>query len=95
MKTKKRMLISGTNGVLGGELLELLTVELDADWELVGLFSSERSRDACLSRTPHHVAARLRPLVWNLTEPAESTGAGEQLGKADLTIGVHRLEALG
>ena len=85
---KRRILVSGINGVIGSELARRLVRSVD-EFEICGLFSSGASRNAFMDRGDRRVSARIRPFVCDLADREAVSGLIDGLGPADFAIGVH------
>jgi nucleoside-diphosphate-sugar epimerase len=83
-----RVLITGLGGALGSELAQRLTA-LAGDREVVGVFSSNRSRDRFLDRADPVLRVVLRAEVCDLGDAAAVNALAARLGWVDRMLVVH------
>jgi nucleoside-diphosphate-sugar epimerase len=89
--TVERILVTGLGGAVGTELAGRLT-ELTASGagvELVGVFSSQRSRQRFLASAGPALRLALRAEVCDLIEDREVARLAADLGRAERTVLVH------
>src|SRR2546421_8997824 len=84
----RRIVVTGIGGAVGAELATRL-VPLAAEFEIIGVFRGARSRDAFLARAPEDVREAVRPLVCDLTDPAQVGAVAGSLPPAQSAVVVH------
>jgi nucleoside-diphosphate-sugar epimerase len=83
-----RLLLTGTNGVVGSALVRRLAINWPTDTEVVGVFSSPASLSAFAARLGA-LAKRVRPVVCDLTAASAAEDLAAELGGSNGTVVVH------
>ncbi|MEH1014239.1 SDR family oxidoreductase [Micromonospora sp. CPCC 206060] len=83
-----RILVTGLGGALGSELAQRLTA-LAGNAELVGVFSSNRSRDRFLERADPVLRVVLRAEVCDLSDATAVAALANRLGRVHRTLVAH------
>ncbi|MBO4208916.1 SDR family oxidoreductase [Micromonospora echinofusca] len=83
-----RILVTGLGGALGSELAQRLTT-FAGSAELVGIFSSNRSRDRFLERADPVLRVVLRAEVCDLSDAAAVAALATRLGRVEHTLVAH------
>lgn len=86
---RRRVIVTGANGVVGDELMRQLVPAVAPDWEILAIFSSQGSLEAYRARNDERLLSRIKPLVWDLRDAHALADVARAAGPADVSIGIH------